>query len=125
MFGWQRLRKRELPPLEKKKKKKTTLATAVAWYQGSHSPTAAPDALPDQGRAIMSMLSPSAASKEHVPVFFLFCFVFISHTKPASNHQLQAIKANGEVGPTCEYLFPHTWTNIKKLCIPVASINLF
>ncbi len=33
-----------------KKKKETTLATAVVWHQGSHSPTAALDASPDLGR---------------------------------------------------------------------------
>lgn len=59
LIGWQRLRKRELPPLEKKKT--TTLATAVVWHQGSHSPTAALDASPDLGRAVMNTLSHNAS----------------------------------------------------------------
>lgn len=38
--GWQRFRKRELPHSEKRRKtdRQTTLATAVVWHQGSHSP---------------------------------------------------------------------------------------
>lgn len=47
---------------KKKKKKKTTLATAVVWHQGRHSPTAALDALLNLGRVGAVMLSNSAAS---------------------------------------------------------------
>ena len=95
------------------------MATAVVGHQGGHSPAAALDASPDphRARAVMSTLSHNASG---CLTGTCTCRIFISQTKPASDHQHQAVIASVRIF-TPSHLDKHE----RKCLFFYTSINLF
>lgn len=69
MIGWQHFRKRELPPL--KKRRETTLAATVVWHKGSLRTRAALDAPQDLIRAVVCCF-PAESHRSRLHTYFYF-----------------------------------------------------